>query len=117
MKKQNEDLELEKGLSHIIVEIIEYMPRAVLHKTIIKKITGNVTVTSFDAGEELDEKLSPYDTYVQIIDGTANLIINGEKMLLKLGNGIIIPAHAKHKFQANEQFKMLCTVIKSGYEL
>ncbi len=116
MKKQTEDLELEKGTAHIIVEIIEYMPRAVLHKTIIKKITGNVTGTSFDAGEELDEKLSPFDIYVQIIDGTAELIINDEKFLLKLGNGIVIPAHAKHKFQASEQFKMLCTVIKSGYE-
>ena len=116
MKKQTEGLELEKETSHIIVEIIEYMPRAVLHKTIIKKVTGNVTVTSFDAGEELDEKLSPFDMYVQIIDGTAELIINDEIFLLKLGNGIIIPAHAKHKFQAGEQFKMLCTVIKSGYE-
>ena len=116
MKNRSEELELEKGISHIIVEIIEYMHRAVLHKTIIKKVTGNVTVTSFDAGEELDEKISPYDTYVQIIDGTAELIINDEKFLLKLGNGIIIPAHAKHKFQAIEQFKMLCTVIKSGYE-
>ena len=116
MKNRSEELELEKGISHIILEIIEYMPRAVLHKTIIKKVTGNVTVTSFDAGEELDEKISPYDTYVQIIDGTAELIINDEKFLLKLGNGIIIPAHAKHKFQASEQFKMLCTVIKSGYE-
>ncbi len=63
--------ELVKSKAHIIVEIIEYVPNAVVSKTIIKKITGNITVSSFDSGEELSEKSSPFDTYVQIIDGAA----------------------------------------------
>ena len=113
---KNSSDELEKSNAHVVVQIIEYMPKAVVSKTIIKRTTGNITVSSFDAGEELAEKLLPFDTYVQIIDGTAELIINGEKFALKLGDGIIIPAHARHNFNANEQFKMLSTVIKSGYE-
>lgn len=116
MKKPNDNLELEKGKTHIIVEIIEYMSNAIVSKTIIKKITGNVTVSSFDAGEELDEKISPFDTYIQIIDGVAELTLNDKKLKLKLGDGIIIPANSKHHFNANEQFKMISTVIKSGYE-
>lgn len=116
MKKNNDNAELEKGKIHIVVEIIEYMANAVVSKTIIKKTTGNVTVSSFDAGEELDEKISPFDTYIQIIDGVAELTINDKKFKLKLGDGIIIPAHSKHHFSANEQFKMISTVIKSGYE-
>ena len=107
---------MEKSKVHIIVEIIEYVPNAVLSKTIIKKITGNVTVSSFDAGEELAEKISPFDNYIQIIDGAAEVIINEKKYKLTLGEGIIIPAHSKHCFNANEQFKMISTVIKSGYE-
>ena len=107
---------MEKGKSHIVVEIIEYVPNAVVSKTIIKKTTGNVTVTSLDAGEELAEKISPFDTYIQIIDGAAELTINKKKFKLKLGDGIIIPAHSRHFFNANEQFKMISTVIKSGYE-
>jgi len=114
MKNSND--ELEKANAHVVVQIIEYMPKAVVSKTIIKRTTGNITVSSFDAGEELAEKLSPFDTYVQIIDGAAELIINGKQFALKLGDGIIIPAHARHNFNANEQFKMLSTVIKSGYE-
>jgi quercetin dioxygenase-like cupin family protein len=115
--KNNIDIsELEKSKAHIIVEIIEYIPNAVVSKTIIKKTTGNVTVSSFDAGEELAEKISPFDTYIQIIDGTAELSINGKKYMIKLGEGIVIPAHVKHHFNANVQFKMISTVIKSGYE-
>lgn len=108
--------ELEKSKAYIVVKIIEYMPNAVVSKTIIKKITGNVTVSSFDAGEELAEKTSPFDNYIQIIDGAAELTIDDKEYKLNLGEGIIIPAHAKHHFNANVQFKMISTVIKSGYE-
>jgi len=112
----NESKELKKAKVYIVVEIIEYMPNAVVSKTIIKKATGNVTVSSLDAGEELAEKTSPFDTFVQIIDGTAELNIHDKMYELKLGEGIIIPAHSKHHFNANVQFKMISTVIKSGYE-
>ena len=114
--ENNTYTELEKLKAHIIVEIIEYMPNAVLSKTIIKKTTGNVVVTSVDKDEELAEKTTPFDTYIQIIDGAAALKINGVSYKLRLGEGIIIPAHAKHQFNANEQFKMIATIIKSGYE-
>ncbi len=117
-KKDQIDLrpELEKGRSHIIIEIVEYVPNGVLSKTIIKKTTGNVIVTSFDAGEELAEKSSRFDIYIQIIDGAAEVVIDDKKHMLKLGEGIIIPANSRHCFNANEQFKMISTIIKSGYE-
>ncbi|OYU83172.1 MAG: cupin [Flavobacterium sp. BFFFF2] len=107
---------LERGMPHIIVEIIEYVPHAVVSRTIIKKTTGNVTATSMATGEELGEKTSPFDTYVQIIDGTAEVSINDKIIVLNLGEGLIIPAHSKHSFTANEQFKMITTTIKSGYD-
>jgi len=110
-------IEVEKAIPHIIVEIIEYVPNSILIKTIIKKTTGNITVTSLDAGEQLEEKTSPFDTFIQIIDGTAQLSINQKKYRLRLGEGIIIPAHSSHCFNADEQFKMISTIIKSGYEL
>jgi len=118
-KDKNEkagDSEIKKGKAHIIVEIIEYIPNAVVSRTIIKKTTGNVTISSFAAGEELPQKSSAFDTYVQIIDGKADITIDGKIHKLKLGEGIIIPAHKSNSFCAQEKFKMISTVIKSGYE-
>jgi len=109
-------LELEKSNVHIIVEILGYMPHAVVNKTILRKTTGNISISSFDAGEELEEKISPFDNYIQIIDGTAEVGINDKNYKLRLGEGIIIPAHTSHRFNANEQFKMISTIIKNGYE-
>lgn len=116
MEESKKNIELEKATSHIIIEIIEYLPNAVVSKTIIKKITGNITATSFDAGEEVEEKLLPFDTYIQIIDGIALLNMGKKNITLTKGEGIIIPAHTRHHFSAKEQFKMISTVIKSGYE-
>ena len=108
--------EIEKSIKHLIVQIIEYIPNAVLSRTIIKKLTGNITAMSFDSGEEIGEKSVPFDTYIQIIDGEATITIDKIEHHLKIGNGIVIPAHCNHSFNAKEQFKMISTVIKSGYE-
>ena len=111
-----EDSGLQKSKSHIIVEIIEYMANAVVTKTIIKKSTGNISVMSFDSGEGLTEKTSPFDTFAQIIEGQANLVIDAVPHRLQTGQGIIIPAHAPNYITPNGRFKMILTIIKSGYE-
>ncbi|MND53857.1 hypothetical protein D3C80_449050 [compost metagenome] len=108
--------EVEKSKALIIVEIIEYLSNAVVSKTIIKKSTGNISVLSFDTGEMLTEKISPFDTFAQIIEGNAEVIIDGKLNLLTTGQSIIIPAHSPNSIKANERFKMIVTVIKSGYE-
>jgi|SRR5690606_14050557 len=113
MKKEPE---ADKSKIFIVVEIIEYIPNSVVIKTIIKKSTGNITAVSFDSGEALTEKISPFDTFIQVIDGVAEVLINDTSNLLKVGEAIIIPAHAKNTIKANERFKMISTVIKSGLE-
>ena len=108
--------ELEKSKAVITVEIIEYIPNAVVMKTILKKSTGNISVMSFDSGEGLSEKTTPFDSFVQIIEGEAELVINGESHFLKTGESIVIPAHAANQVNPHGRFKMIQTVIKSGYE-
>ena len=108
--------ELQKSKSYIIVEIIEYIPNSVVSKTIIKKSTGNISVMSFDSGEGLTEKTSPFDTFAQIIDGKAEIVIDRHSTILESGQGIIIPAHSPNFIKPNGRFKMILTIIKSGYE-
>lgn len=109
--------DLEKAKTYISVEIIEYIPNSVVSKTILKKSTGNISVMSFDTGEALTEKISPFDTFAQIIEGRAEIVIDGKSFLLNTGESIIIPAHKSNIVTANERFKMIQTIIKSGYEL
>lgn len=108
--------EIEKSKSHILIEIIEYVPNSVVSKTIIRKTNGNISIVAIDTGEALAEKISPFDTFIQIIEGKAEIIIDEKTNLLQTGQAIIIPAHASNMVRANERFKMISTVIKSGYE-
>src|SRR5688572_22711102 len=115
-KAKQASADLEKSRAHIIVEIIEYMANSVVSKTIIKKSTGNISVMSFDSGEGLTEKTSPFDTFAQIIEGKAEIVIDKVSNVLESGHGIIIPAHTPNFIKPNGRFKMILTVIKSGYE-
>lgn len=108
--------EIEKSKIHILIEIIEYVPNSVVSKTIIRKTTGNISVVAIDTGEALAEKISPFDTFIQIIEGTAKVIIDNQPSILQTGQGIIIPAHTSNIVMANGRFKMISTVIKCGYE-
>src|SRR4029450_7391398 len=111
-----ENSHIETSTAHIIVEIIEYIPNSVVIKTILKKSTGNVSVMSFDSGEGLTEKTSPFDTFAQIIDGKAEIVIDKVSNMLESGQGIVIPAHSPNFIRPNGRFKMILTIIKSGYD-
>jgi quercetin dioxygenase-like cupin family protein len=108
--------EIEKSKTMITVEIIEYLPNSVVIKTILKKSTGNISVMSFDSGEGQTERTTPFDTFVQIIDGKTEIVIKSEPHHLQTGQSIVIPAHASHFIKPNGRFKMILSVIKSGYE-
>lgn len=114
--QDKKDSEIEKAKMLIIVEIIEYVPNSVVIKTILKKSTGNISAVSFDSGEGFAEKTSPFDTFIQVIEGKAEINIDSTPHNLKTGESIIIPAHTRNIIKANERFKMISTIIKSGYE-
>jgi hypothetical protein len=43
--------------------VIEYVTNSVVSKTILNKSTGHTSVISFDTGEGLMEKISPFDSF------------------------------------------------------
>jgi quercetin dioxygenase-like cupin family protein len=111
-----QNTEIDKSKMHILIEIIEYVPNSVVSKTIIRKSTGNVSLIAVDSGEMLSEKIIPFDTFLQIIEGTAEVAIDEKSNILKTGQGIIVPAHVSHNVKAYERFKMISTIIMCGYE-
>jgi len=107
---------IKKATPFNIVHILEYQPQSIVIKSILRKTTGNLNAISFDSGEVLIGKISPFDTFLQIIDGNAEIIIDDKSNLLETGQCIIIPAHSSNAIKAHHRFKMLSTIIKHGYE-
>lgn len=111
-----EYIELEPLQAHGLVDIVGYVPRSIVIKCVLRKKTGSVCVSSFDAGEVSATKISPFDNLVQVLDGMAEVVIDEKSTQIETGQAIIIPAHSTNKIKAKERFKMVSTIIKSGYE-
>ena len=97
-----------------IENLIEYQEDSVVSREIIRKETGTVTIFAFDKGEGLSEHTAPFDAMVQIVDGTAEIIISGNKNVVKTGEMIIMPGNVPHALNAVERFKMVLTMIRSN---
>ena len=91
---------------------VEYSAGSIVSKIVIKKPSGHVTLFAFDAGEELSEHTSPFEALVQIIDGTAEILIMGQSFTLQTGESIVLPGNVPHAVKANVRFKMALTMIK-----
>ena len=111
-----ENAEIQKSNPFTIAGTVEYLPGSVNNRIIFKKITGTINVVAFATGEFMPIKVSPFDTFIQIIDGQAEITIDDRILNVEKGESIIVPAHSPSGIKANMQFKMLSTVIKSGYE-
>jgi quercetin dioxygenase-like cupin family protein len=102
----------EKGAILNVVEMIEYSAGGVTSKQVLKNDAGNITLFSFDKGQGLSEHTAPFDAVVEILDGEAEITIDGKPLLLTTGQIVIMPANIPHALFAKQQFKMLLTMIK-----
>lgn len=92
--------------------LLDYSPGSVVSRTLAKSKAGTLTVFAFDVGEGLSEHTAPFDAYVQILDGVAELTVDGHKVMARAGETVLMPADIPHALDATERFKMLLIMIR-----
>lgn len=102
----------EKGHVLAFAGLADYSENGIVSKRVIDKKTGNITLFAFDREQRLSEHTAPFDAMVQVIEGEAEIIINGKSNTVKAGEAIIMPAGIPHAVNAPVRFKMLLTMIK-----
>ena len=100
------------GEAFNLVDHITYADGSVISKTLLDKGIGTITLFSFDTGQGLSEHTSPYDAVVHILDGDAEITINGKAQTGHTGEMIIMPANIPHALLARNRFKMLLIMIR-----
>jgi quercetin dioxygenase-like cupin family protein len=93
--------------------LISYQEGSVVSKTLIDRGIGTITLFSFDAGQGLSEHTAPFDAFVQIVEGEAEVTISGEKHTVKAGEIIIMPADKPHALRSEGRFTMLLVMIRA----
>ena len=91
---------------------IAYQDGAVVSKTLIDKKAGTLTLFAFWKGQALSEHTAPFDAFVNVLDGEADVTISGETSRVKAGEMIIMPANQPHALQAVSNFKMMLVMIR-----
>jgi quercetin dioxygenase-like cupin family protein len=102
----------EKGQKSTVVNCIDYVEAGVSSRQMIKNKGGSITLFAFSKGEGLSEHTAPFDAFVQVLEGVAEILIQRKSHLLRAGEVIIMPADVPHAVNANTDFKMLLVMIK-----
>jgi quercetin dioxygenase-like cupin family protein len=93
-------------------DLVDYQGHSVVSREIIGKATGTMTIFAFDQGEGLSEHSAPFDAAVYILDGEAEIRIEGQPHVVKEGEMIIMPANKSHALKAITPYKMLLVLIR-----
>jgi quercetin dioxygenase-like cupin family protein len=93
-------------------ESVDYSTDGIISKRVLDRPVGTVTLFSFDKGQRLSTHSAPFDAMVQVIEGSAEIVINEVQHQLQTGDSIIMPAGIPHALNAVEKFKMILTMIK-----
>ena len=104
---------MEKTTVVQLVDHVQYAADAVVSKTLVDQKTGTLTLFAFDAGQGLSEHTAPFDAVVQVLDGEAELTVDGEILQAPTGSLVVMPARVPHSLRAVQPFKMLLTMIRS----
>lgn len=73
-----------------------------------------MTLFAFEAGEGLSTHSASGDAMAYVLEGEAQITIDGIEHHVPAGNVIIMSAHVPHTVKATTRFKMLLTVVKGG---
>ena len=95
-----------------ISELVDYQDGSIVSREIIRKDIGTVTVFAFDLGQGLSEHTAPFDALVQVLDGKAEVLIEGVPHEVSDGEMIIMPANRPHALNAKQRFKMMLVMIR-----
>jgi quercetin dioxygenase-like cupin family protein len=110
--KQDQSGALPSAEALVLASLLEYSPGGIVSRTLRKSATGTLTLFSFDAGQELSEHTAPFDAYVQVLEGEAELTVGGQAIRAKQGETVLMPAEIPHAVRAPVRFKMLLTMFR-----
>ncbi len=94
-------------------ELVQYQEGTIVSKSVLDDKNGRITLFAFAKGEKLSPHKAPFNALVQVLEGEAEIIIDGKSNNVSAGKSIIMPANIMHAVNAHQNFKMLLTLIKS----
>ncbi len=108
---------LIKNLEHaqplVLKEQVSYEKGKVVSLTLAQQPGVGMTLFAFDAGEGVSTHAAPGDAMAYVLEGEAQITIDGVPHPVAAGGVIVMPSGIPHAVKAVTPFKMLLTVVKA----
>lgn len=110
-------MELIKNVEHAVAfgvaDQVAYEEGKVVSLTLAPQPGAGITLFAFDEGEGISTHAAGGDAMAFILEGKAEITIDGKPHLVSGGQAIILPVGIPHSLKAVTRFKMLLTVVLS----
>ena len=91
---------------------VDYEPGKVVSLTVAQQKGVGSTLFAFDAGEGLSTHAAGGDAMATVLEGTAEITIDGVSNEVSAGQAIVMPVGIPHSVKAITPFKMYLVVVK-----
>jgi quercetin dioxygenase-like cupin family protein len=95
-----------------ISQSVQYQDSGIVSRAITQKDSGSITLFAFDAGQELSEHTTPYEAFLYVFEGEAQVSIEGSQDSFVAGELIQLPANIPHAVKAIQRFKMMLVMLR-----
>ena len=102
---------VDQGVPFEMAGLVDYEEGTISSLTLSQTKGVGITVFALAKGEEIGAHAAPGDAMVLILDGEAEIRIDGNLSIVKKGESIIMPRDIPHALRASVAFKMLLTVV------
>jgi quercetin dioxygenase-like cupin family protein len=83
----------------------------IISRTFVQRPEMTITLFAFAAGEGVSTHSAPGDAMIYVLEGEAKITIGGAPITAKAGDVVVMPANIPHGVDAENDFKMLLTVV------
>jgi quercetin dioxygenase-like cupin family protein len=84
----------------------------ILSRTVHEDERLSLVVFAFDAGQELTEHTSAYAALIEVLDGEATVVLDGEARDVRAGAWIAMPPGMRHAIRATTPLVMALTLLR-----
>jgi quercetin dioxygenase-like cupin family protein len=91
---------------------VEVPSGGILSRTLHRDEHVTLTIFAFDTGQELTEHTSSQAAIVQVLEGEAEIVLDGEVHVARAGTWIAMPPGMRHAIRATSPLVMILTLVR-----
>lgn len=104
--------EFKKLISYNIKDKLHYVSNTIVIEHISYAETNDIIVLALDYGKIYKPEPTPFSTFIQVIEGSSEVLVDEVFTNLQNGDSMIIPGNTASTIEAHQRFKMLSIILK-----